>query len=77
MKTQILKLGLTEIKIKKNITTVTHSGNMSNTIEGSVKPNVDQLLGEGAFDRLLQNKIKEEGSADYLYILQAKTLINQ
>lgn len=48
-------VGFTEITYKDSNVTIYHGGNMGNTVENSVKPNVDKMLGRGAFDFLEQH----------------------
>ena len=72
---ETLYCGLTSIKITKKTINVEHSGNMGNTIQGSIKPNVDKLLGKGSFNKLLENQIEQKGSADYFYVLKAKNVL--
>lgn len=61
--------GHTEITRNKTHTTISHNGNMGNTVKAHVKPNVDKMLGQGAFDRLKTHG-KESGSPDYAYSLK-------
>ena len=70
----VLRLGLTKVEIRgaELDVRITHNGNMGNTIERSVRPNVDKLLGEGTFDRMRSDvDAKEYGSPDYVYQLVA------
>jgi len=41
------RYGLTEIFTKGPDIAISHSGNMSNTEQDSIKPNVDHMLGKG------------------------------
>ena len=70
-----LRTGFTTIKITKQKVTIEHAGNMGNTILRSVKPNVDALLGEGAFDKLKVNILEETGYPDYFYVLKTKNVL--
>jgi len=47
--------GLTEISREGKFIVITHGGNMGDTEKNSVKPNVDKILGSGAFDFLRQH----------------------
>ena len=58
--------GFTTIERKGVVVVITHNGNMSNTVEHSVQPNVDAMLGDGVFNRLRKHG-KEEGSPDYAW----------
>jgi hypothetical protein len=63
-------IGLTTIALsRKDATiTITHAGNMGNTI-ASVRENFDMEYGAGSFDSLIKRckKMEENGSPDYLY----------
>ena len=67
-----LSYGLTKVHLDTRMgeVVVYHGGNMGNTVERSVRPNVDKLLGEGVFDKLREAGI-EDGSPDYSYTLTA------
>ncbi len=60
--------GFTEIKIKQNQLTITHNGNMGNSIERSVDPNL-KICGFPTIKELKKHfqLIKEEGDPDYSY----------
>jgi len=64
--------GLTTIYIGARKTVVYHGGNMGNTIDRSVRPNVDAILGKGTFDKL-RKLGTEDGSPDYMYTLTLTT----
>lgn len=63
--------GLTTIKLTnggKDVL-ITHTGNMGNTEDRDVRPNVDGVCGKGAYNQL--RKVgKAEGSPTYLFTLQ-------
>lgn len=61
--------GLTDIMQRGETVTISHAGNMGDSIKYSVKPNVDGMLGKGMFDKLEPLGIAD-GSADYLYQLK-------
>ena len=61
--------GFTAISLKGNTVEISHAGNMGNTVERSVKPAVNFMLGQDAFDTL-QKAGKEKGVPDYLYTLR-------
>ena len=65
----VKSLGFTEIYRNKSHTIISHGGNMGNTIQHSVKPNVERMLGKGKFDELRKHG-KESGSPDYSYSLK-------
>ncbi len=50
---------------------VRHSGNMGDNMD-SVEEDVDVLFERGMFQKILENKVKEIGSPDYGYELEAK-----
>lgn len=60
--------GLTSIYKGKEAFAIVHMGNMGNTIENQVRPNVDKMLGQGAFD-YMASVGKADGSPDYQYTL--------
>jgi hypothetical protein len=63
-------IGFTTIKLSKDKTmlSVFHSGNMGNTVKGSVNPNL-KLGGFPTIDELKSTypNFKENGSPDYMY----------
>lgn len=68
-------VGLTDIAVRKSgpkrILRITHSGNMGNTIERSVDPNIEKI----GFPKIKQLKkmfdvINEEGDPDYYYSIE-------
>lgn len=63
-----LNVGLTNIKLSKNILTITHTGNMGNSIEHSVNPNL-KLINFSTIDELrsLFSITEEKGSPDYMW----------
>lgn len=66
-------VGLTNVELKNNILTITHTGNMGNSIERSVNPNLKLINIESIEE--LKNKytlISEEGCPDYLYQIKFK-----
>jgi hypothetical protein len=72
--------GLTEISHAGKYITVYHGGNMGNTVENTVKPNVDKMLGRGAFDFLkMHGQIYKDKAGNvhdtpsYSYILEVPT----
>ena len=67
-----LRYGLTKVTIDTRMREVEvyHGGNMGDTIDRCVRPNVDKLLGEGVFDKLLEAGV-EDGSPCYMYTLTA------
>jgi hypothetical protein len=72
----IQSYGFTEISRDGPHIVISHGGNMGNTEERSVKPNVDKMLGKGAFDylRKLGHYYKDSrgqvhNSPDYSYLL--------
>ena len=67
-----LRFGLTEIEIRPRKTVIYHGGNMGNTIDRSVRPNVDHLLGENMFDALRAVGV-EDGHPSYIYTLTLST----
>lgn len=67
-----LRYGLTEIRVRPRKTVIYHGGNMGNTIDNSVRPNVDHLLVSGTFDELRKVGV-EEGGPDYMYTLTLPT----
>ena len=67
-----LRYGLTKIIVRPRKTVITHGGNMGNTIDNSVRPNVDHLLTSGTFDELRKVGV-EEGGPDYMYTLTLST----
>lgn len=66
----ILRNGLTHVTMTDRDVIVTHRGNMCNTVDGTVRPNVDELLGEGAFDAI-RAAGTETGAPNYMYTLTA------
>ena len=69
-----IRYGLTTVYFKKTETIIYHGGNMDSTIDRCVRPDVDQLFGTGAFDKI-REVAEESGSPDYIYtlILPTKT----
>jgi hypothetical protein len=61
--------GLTSITQSGKFVYVNHNGNMGCTVERSVKPNVDYMLGEGMFDRLRSVGVSS-GTPSYSYYLK-------
>lgn len=67
-----LAYGLTHIEISARKVVIAHGGNMGNTIDRDVRPNVDRLCGEaGVFNRLRKLGL-EDGSPCYMYTLTLK-----
>lgn len=60
--------GFTRINIEGAEVTISHGGNMGDTEQRSVKPNVDRLLGKGTYDRLRKVGVAK-GSPDYWFTL--------
>ena len=59
---------LTEIYLKDGNVVIYHGGNMDNTEERSVRPNVDYMLGKGAYNKL--RKVGTPwGSPGYMFTL--------
>jgi len=67
----VKNMGLTEVRVMKKGTEVYHGGNMGNTTK-HVGENVDQIFSKGTFAKMRKQKISEEGSPDYMYVLQTK-----
>jgi hypothetical protein len=44
--------GFGEVRLRGKEVFISYGGNMGATVEGQVKPNVDEMLGQGAFDAL-------------------------
>lgn len=65
----VARHGLTSIEKKKDHYQIVHTGNMANTVKNSVEPNVDKMLGRGAFAHM-KKAGKAEGSPDYLYTMK-------
>ena len=63
-----MHLGLTTIMIGSSRVVISHTGNMGNTVEKSVEPNVDVMLGTGKLDKLLRLGTIT-GSPDYMWTL--------
>lgn len=63
--------GLTEVRVMKKGTEVYHGGNMGNTTK-HVGENVDKMFSKGTFAKMRKQKISEEGSPDYMYVLQTE-----
>ena len=61
--------GFTAIYLKDNMVEINHAGNMGNTVDRHVRPAVNFMLGQDAFDNL-QKAGKEKGAPDYLYTLR-------
>lgn len=64
--------GLTSIHKGKDSFTIVHQGNMGNTVDKHVKPNVDKMLGVGAFNHM-KKAGKEDGNPDYQYTMKVPT----
>jgi hypothetical protein len=63
--------GLTDVNVSDNTLTISHSGNMGNSITRSVDPNINSLGLPTISDLKKQYKvISEEGSPDYLYTIE-------
>jgi hypothetical protein len=52
---------------KKDTVEIKHGGNMGNSVEHNVKPNVDERFGKGTFDKLASKATKVSGSPDYAW----------
>lgn len=66
-----IRIGLTSAELKGNKLIITHNGNMGNSIEKSVNPNL-KIMGIPDIDKL-KNKfkvVKEKGSPDYSYKIE-------
>jgi len=65
--------GFTTAKCKAGILSITHNGNMGNSIDRSVNPNLE-LLGIETIQQLKTKYtvIKETGYPDYSYQIQLK-----
>lgn len=63
--------GLTDVKLKGNILTISHSGNMGNSITRSVDPNINALGLPTIAELKKQYKVVlEDGSPDYMYTIK-------
>lgn len=60
--------GFTRINVKGTNVIISHGGNMGNSEQRNVKPNVDGLLGKGTYDRLRKVGVPF-GSPDYWFTL--------
>lgn len=68
MKAKTHQYGFTEVKETENSLKISHDGNMGNSIERSVDPNLKHLgYGSIKYLKKLYRKFKEEGSPDYAY----------
>lgn len=66
----IITNGFTNIKLTnggKDVL-ITHAGNMGNTEDGNVRPNVDAVCGTGAY-KALRSLGVAEGAPDYWFAL--------
>lgn len=68
-----IDIGLTHIILFDNVLIIEHNGNMGNSIEQSVNPNLNKC-GLPSIDKLktIFRLYYEEGSPDYLYIIKFK-----
>ena len=66
-------VGFTKIIIKNNILSITHGGNMGDSIERSVDPNLE-MIGFPTIEELKKKYevIEEEGSPDYFWSIEFK-----
>lgn len=66
-----VNVGLTNIKLNKKILTITHTGNMGNSIEYSINPNL-KLIKLPTINKLRTLfSVKEEiGSPDYMWYIK-------
>jgi len=73
MKNFDIRAGFTRAKYKKGVLTITHNGNMGNSIEMSVNPNL-KLLNIETIQELKDKHevISEVGSPDYSYTIKFK-----
>lgn len=63
--------GLTDVKLKGDILTISHAGNMGNSITRSVDPNIIALGLPTIAELKKQYKvILEDGSPDYMYTIK-------
>ena len=67
------KYGFTEVVITDKDITISHGGNMGNSIKESVNPNLEKL-GFPSVENFKKTHevIKEEGSPDYMWSLKLK-----
>ena len=71
MKNGKYRYGLTEVTVKNNILIVSHNGNMGNTIERSINPNLEALQLPVIEELKREYKvIIEDGSPDYMYLIK-------
>lgn len=63
--------GLTDVEVKDDVLTISHSGNMGNSITHSVDPNLKSLgLPTIAELKKQYTVISEDGAPDYLYTIE-------
>ena len=72
-KSLAIKVGFTSVQLLNNILNISHSGNMGNTIERSIDPNLAilKLPSIQEIKEVLKDYI-EEGSPDYFYSISFK-----
>lgn len=70
---KVLRYGFTTAELRNNILVIGHGGNMGNTIERSVNPNLN-AMGIPSIEKLKKefNVTYEDGSPDYLYVIRFK-----
>ena len=68
-----LHTGFTTAELKNKVLIITHMGNMGNTIERSVNPNL-RMMGLPSIEKLKEDceVILEDGSPDYMYEIKLK-----
>lgn len=66
-----ISYGFTNVKLQKNILVISHNGNMGNSVETSVNPNLNKL-GFPTVDELKNSLkvIEEKGSPDYSWCIK-------
>ena len=65
-----LQYGLTEIRENESTLKISHGGNMGNTIESTVNPNLKKLgYASIKYLKRLYRKYKETASPDYSYLI--------
>jgi len=68
-----ISFGLTSVEETDKFLSVSHNGNMGNTIERSVNPNLKQMGFQSiAKMKAIYPKFKETGSPDYSYFIKFK-----
>ena len=70
-----IHVGFTSVKLdkKREVLTISHNGNMGNTIKHSVDPNLKMVgVPSIAMLKLTYQVIEENGSPDYSYMIKFK-----